>query len=374
MLIDTATVSAIAKIIDDPYLARSIHHSIEVALATPGVHLHGGATPADVFHAALGTAVRDIADHPLGRLFQRFVRDGPLDGTEPADGKTERLTDAEVGTAVRFIHAHMVNRFKGELAELLALEPCLALLRAELGATAAELYWGETVEQRVRRRGAGASWGTFTKGADGLLVERAEDGALQVRGILEVKSMYVAPSRLRRQLDRHLQRLRGGVRLAGTVFEGSGVRIARDGVFRIVAMPSAWRVGRDWTLEDGTLSPPKPEPAPEVTMAEQLGERRWRIRLAWSREALEQAAYAMTFDYMAQVGDHVYSGGRLPRDWRSMTPKEAGRNAIKMMLYYALLRPLPESLGRISGPSSTTSTASAIRSVSTTRRCSGRRT
>lgn len=66
----------------------------------------------------------------------------------------------------------------------------------------------------------------------------------------------------------------------------------------------------------------------------------WRITLAWSQEALEQAAYEMTFRYMSQVGKHVYAKKKLPKDWKNMTHEEAGMNAIKMALYYLPLRPL----------------------------------
>lgn len=67
---------------------------------------------------------------------------------------------------------------------------------------------------------------------------------------------------------------------------------------------------------------------------------RWKITLSWSQEALEEAAYEMTFWYMAQVGHHVFSKTDMPRSWDDMTTDEAGRNSIKMMLYYAMLRPL----------------------------------
>jgi len=43
---------------------------------------------------------------------------------------------------------------------------------------------------------------------------------------------------------------------------------------------------------------------------------------------------------MSQVGKHIYSNKPLPKEWEDMTPEEAGYNAIKMMLYYILLRPL----------------------------------
>lgn len=45
----------------------------------------------------------------------------------------------------------------------------------------------------------------------------------------------------------------------------------------------------------------------------------------------------MTFWYMGKVGELIYSDG-VPKEWQEMTPVEAGKNAVKMMLYYAILR------------------------------------
>ena len=45
----------------------------------------------------------------------------------------------------------------------------------------------------------------------------------------------------------------------------------------------------------------------------------------------------MTFWLMGELGKAVYTKWR-PPEWSKMTPEEAGRNASKMMLYYAILR------------------------------------
>ena len=67
------------------------------------------------------------------------------------------------------------------------------------------------------------------------------------------------------------------------------------------------------------------------------GNDEWRINLRWSKEALAEAAYEMTFWYMEKIGELIYSDSK-PNGWEEMSPGEAGRNAAKMMLYYALLR------------------------------------
>jgi hypothetical protein len=91
-----------------------------------------------------------------------------------------------------------------------------------------------------------------------------------------------------------------------------------------------------------------PEPSEPAGQAQfkLLTERAWGIRLDWSREALEQAAYEMTFWYMSQVGRSIYAKKPLPKEWQGMTTEEAGCNAIKMMLYYMILRHITPAQGK----------------------------
>ncbi len=80
-------------------------------------------------------------------------------------------------------------------------------------------------------------------------------------------------------------------------------------------------------------------PPDEDSLPSELNDDPLRIELRWSKEAIAQAAYEMTFWYMEEVGKIIYSAtDEMPKDWRYMTPAEAGRNAAKMMLYYAILR------------------------------------
>ena len=80
------------------------------------------AEPLGVFRQVLAGAIRDIEGHPRGRLFQDFLRKGPYEdaGDIPTNLRGERLSDADTGRAVTFIHSHMVNCFKGAVTELLA--------------------------------------------------------------------------------------------------------------------------------------------------------------------------------------------------------------------------------------------------------------
>ncbi|OGG53022.1 MAG: hypothetical protein A3F84_24555 [Candidatus Handelsmanbacteria bacterium RIFCSPLOWO2_12_FULL_64_10] len=347
-----------ASVLGSHPLAAEVHRSVAAALRCPFLHLGPAADVEEVFHRSLDAAVRDIEAHPRGKLFRRLIEHGPHLPDDPAapasDGETT-LSDLECGACVEFVFSHMVNRFKGELTELLALEPCLGLVEGMLRdgrlPPGTRLYWADTVQERRRVRAPEekqTTWGGFTKGADGLLAEhlpRRKDRSpalLEVHGVVEVKSMTRPAKRVLAQIDRHLGRLRGGVRLDGTVHPPEAVRVGRP--VRIVVVPATWKLSREWenvpTEAGRTLVVPQPEGPMCPTRVEEAAPGLWRVVLGWSQEAIEQAAYEMTFWYMSQVGRHVYAGRPLPKGWERMTPEEAGRNAVKMMLYYMPLRPL----------------------------------
>ncbi len=257
----------------------------------------------------------------------------------------------------------MVNRFKGELAELLALAPCITLveqLRAQGNLPDdIQLYWGGLVQERRRIRGGTGNrkseWGGFTKGADGLLVieisnrPKSAPGLLGIYGMVEIKSMTRSSNKILGQIGRHLSRLEGGIKLGTQEWAPEHIVINPEfrsdrhtPPVRVMVTPSNWKLSRAWRTvqnESGRLIVlPEPADPPVTTQITELESSVWNIILAWSQEALEQAAYEMTFWYMSQVGRHIYTDQPLPKGGEGMSPEEAGYNAIKMMLYYILLR------------------------------------
>lgn len=353
-------VEETALIIGNRPLASAIHRSVAAALGCPFVHLGGAKTERDLFKRSLDTAIRDIEEHPRGKLFRRLIEYGPHDPDYPgalvSDGE-RTLSDPECGSCVEFIYSHMVNRFKGELAELLALEPCIGLMQRlqQEGhlPSGIRLYWGEMVQERRRSRKTGregsAQWGSFTKGADGLLVEQIPiqkgkpRNSLSIHGIVEVKSMARAKKKILDQINRHIMRLSGGVKLGRKECRPDDIWLTNSSLIRVMVMPSTWKLSREWhsvkgVSEGRAIVFPEPSEPPVKTRVETLKPNIWKITLAWSQEALDQAAYEMTFWYMSQVGRHVYIGESMPKGWEYMTHEEAGYNAIKMMLYYMPLR------------------------------------
>ena len=355
----------IPSITGNRLLASAIRKSVALALGCPFVHLVDGKSVQDVFKRSLDAAIRDIEEHPRGKLFRRLIEYGPRNPDEPealtSDNETT-LSDHECGSCVEFIYSHMVNRFKGELAELLALEPCAALVERVQGKrhlpSGIRLYWGEMVQERRRnRRGneeSKARWGGFTKGADGLLVEQIPtqqgkpQNLLRIHGVVEVKSMTRSKRKVLEQINSHIMRLNGGVKLGIREWPPDNITLFKNAkkkdsvLIHIMVMPSTWKLSREWRSVENdngrVIRLPEPSEPPVRTRVEELEPNVWKITLAWSQEALSQAAYEMTFWYMSQVGRHVYAEKNMPEGWEYMTPEEAGYNAIKMMLYYIPLR------------------------------------
>ena len=357
----------IASIIGNQPLATSLVRSIDSALQSDSAHIPQGKNVWEIFQRSLNSAIRDIEYHPQGKLFQRMIEYGPYPPDYPyvaeSDGVTT-LSDPECGNCVEFVYSHMINRFKGELAELLALEPCLNLLDRlhQYGRLPPDihLYFGDIIQQKRRKKIGGeqqAQIGAFTKGADGLLVQVKDDkrsnphDLLFIQGIIEVKSDSVPQETVLRQMSQRIGELGEGLKLDSLEYSSEQLSFREVDLLRIMVVPSRWKLSRSYertSLEDGTrLVIPEPTDPVVETTTEELKSGFWKITLAWSQEALSQAAYNMTLWYWSQVGKHIYSIEPLPKGWEGMTPHEAGTNAIKMMLYYLPLRGMTERQKRL---------------------------
>lgn len=325
-------------------LGADVEASLESALEAGAIFTPAG-DPIAIFRESLSRSIRDIETDAKGELFRRFLRDGPYEdiGPVPTDLQDKRLSDNETSTAVAFIHSHMVNAFKGDLAEFLALAPCarlVARLRDEERLPGdARIYVGDAVRvETVQGRGV-------RKGADIHILSGPNEatGIVEVLGVGEVKSGSVSRRRLREQMKRHLDRAALGLQVEKERRYGpDAIRIGDERrPIKIGVVAGSWRLPRAFRFtEDGgsrhlVVDPEGSPPGDDEIVA--VGRDEWRIKLRWSREALASAAYAMTFWYMERVGESIYSQG-VPPDWSEMTPAEAGRNAVTMMLYYAILR------------------------------------
>ncbi|NQS98750.1 MAG: hypothetical protein HQ591_09870 [candidate division Zixibacteria bacterium] len=328
-------------------LGKNVESALKAALQDSAV-FENAYDSLTIFRQALAVSIRSIESHPRGRLFQKFLREGPYEdsGEIPVNLVDNRLSDADTAATITFIFSYMVNSFKGAVTELLAAKPCLNLMKklqkeGRLPPNA-RLYVGDSVAIRK------ASGKGFLKGADQhiLIKEKRPDGAstITVAGLTEVKSYIQSESRLREQLDRHSLRVKRGLQVSGINYSADKVNVGygRDrGVVRIAVLPSDWKLSRSFRFEDsenGRLLHVDPGVTPrKEDEIKQIDNNEWRITLRWSKETLTEAAYEMTFWYMEKIGEVIYSKS-VPKGWEEMTPAEAGRNAVKMMLYYAILR------------------------------------
>jgi hypothetical protein len=188
------------------------------------------------------------------------------------------------------------------------------------------------------------------KGADmhALVVHGQPTAApsVTVAGVAEVKSGRKSADAMCRQLDQHILRTMHGVRVAGVAYPAAQISLGcgpKKNILRITVQPSDWRLPRTFRFENTErgrlLRVDETETPHEDDQVTNLRDDRWHITLKSSKEAIAQAAYEMTFWYMEKVGEIIYSDpDAMPKDWLEMTPAEAGRNAAKMMLYYAILR------------------------------------
>lgn len=307
-----------------------------------------GTSPLAIFRHAVATAIGRIHEDGRLPLFHRFLKDGPyVDAGEiSAEQRARYLTDEETANVIRFTYSHMVNCFKGALAELLAVGPCMRILRKMQARKRlpldARLYVGDAIMSRQMKGDA------FAKGADLHILRRCqarrESPTVAVSGVVEVKSYFQSEERFRRQLNRHVARARRGLRAGKDVFEPDHVIIGHDlggSVAWISVQPAWWQLPRSFCFktegEQRFLHVDPPVPPKDADEMEQIGPNEWRVILRWSKEALDAAGYDMTFWFMEKVGEALYANS-VPPEWKPMTPAQAGQNAAKQALYYAILR------------------------------------
>jgi hypothetical protein len=313
-----------------------------------GVVFPFGTDPLSIFRNTVQTSIRDIEADKRGQFFQRFLRDGPYegDGEIPPELYGKRLTDRETAEAITFIYSFMVNSFKGAVTELLSAAACHRLMQdphlAGMLPNSAGLYVGDTVLVH-RKSGKGV-----LKGADlhVLIVDNRTSSNLEVTlvGVVEVKSGRKSSGAMGVQLEKHILRAGQGLRISGVDFPKERIHLGSDDsgrVLRITVQPSDWLMPRTLKFEKNgskeRLVVDPLEPPSDIDQIIRVDDEHWHISLRWSKEAIASAAYEMTFWYMEKVGEVIFKTD-MPKAWSEMTPAEAGRNAIKMMLYYAILR------------------------------------
>jgi hypothetical protein len=336
----------IASIIGNPFLAESIYENLKIAEDKIEVLSEFKIPVNESFELVLNNAIRNIEEHPRGKLFQRLIDYGPLNPDETDLSKyptNTYLSDDECILAVNFSYSHIINRFKGDLAELLAIKPITQLknLLASEGIFDKELTicLGDYIKEYQET-------GNLAKGADGLIVEIDESNeSVRIKAVIEIKSMYLPQAKMIKQMDKHICRLRKGLQLGTKTYEAKNIIVDKNDVIKIMVIPSSWKINREYSWQENKMVSPEADKPLKATSFNKIENNVYQIVLDWSQEALEQAAYEMTYNYMAEVGRVVYESKELPKGWEGMSPEEAGYNSIKEKLYYIMLRALTKRQG-----------------------------
>lgn len=320
-------------------IGADLERALEDAFSEGAVH-PSGADPLSTFQAGLAEAIRAIDDHPRAPLFKRFLRDGPFpdSGPIPQGATGAFLKDEETAQVLRFLCGHVVSCFQGFLAEALAAGPLARLLREGKGSglfpESARLFLGDSVEAgqlATGRRGKAAD-------AHILAVDDAFD-RIEVWAVAEVKSYRPKVAASMRQLESHLERASRGLALGERRVLGGDVRI-HPSVKKMLISPSTWNLPRSFRLETSAaghrLISDEGRPASGADQVACGEGGLVRVVMRWSCEAIAAVAFEICHWFLGKVGEAIWADTSPP--WLELDPHDAGRNAAKQMLYYALRR------------------------------------
>jgi hypothetical protein len=337
----------IANIVGHARLAQELATSIRAGLAQN--HISGDLNSMVIEHflAARDAVTLDVDSHPTGTLLKSLLFE------------ESEWTNAEVVKCLRFIYYHMVNKFKGNLAEFLAIRPCTQLVQdwKQAGLLPAEAcyVWGNDIKEQktsdIDKRGRQA----WHKGADGLFIMEeprtghspSADGAVRslvICGVVEVKSYRLSSQHVKKQMEKHLARFQGGLKIGDREWHPDhlyfGKRDAHHRTFLrapVTASPSP-EVFR-------LLAVPRRINEPPVPARQEVSQNTFLIVLPYTSDFFAAAAYRMTKWFLCFLGSRVFQG--LANPWPQFTPEEAGLNAAKEALYHIHKRDLPERAMRI---------------------------
>lgn len=312
----------------EPHLREDLSLSLSDAVEA-GAVFPCRATPLAIFRSAVSEAIGAHAER-----LENLLKDCDVVGSERAGAASPE----DYYWAVRFAVSRAVAAIQGSLAELLALGPLVQLVgelkMARRIPRTTQVWVGDSI---VAPWSEGAA---LAKAADvHLLVTSSTRKHAVLVGVAEAKSYRCSQTRAARQLGNHLSRASRALvtQISGRERVRYSVRVV-DRPLKICVIPSSWRLSRHFRFRSTgdhralIVSPPRPA---ATVMAVENPLDQWRIVLRWSSEALAAAAFEILLWCLGRLGEEVYS--HQPSPWSDMSPAEAGQNAVKMALYYAIL-------------------------------------
>ncbi len=287
------TPELIARIVDNPKLARDLLASVAAGLANS--FIDRGRDPVSHFATAVDRVTINVESHPTVSLLTELILDDA--------GRTNE----EVRTCLEFVYAHMVSKFQGHLGEFLAMGVCSRLLqdwkRQGRLPPEARVLWGMDLRQRWEE---GTAW---LQGADGFFVveEMLSGGAdLVILSVLEVKSHR---RKVGAQVSKHVHRLQHGLKANGREWQPHQLWIGLRNAGR-----------RTWS-KISVLAEPSPRPLlvlvrPPAPRRRELSP--WRrgmltVTLPCPQGVLAAAAYATTVWFLEEIGRRAFTTTRRVR-------------------------------------------------------------
>lgn len=261
------------------------------------------------------------------------------------------LTDGQLVDLFEFIYSYLVNRFKGELAEVLAA-PVVRRFAEQLAEghrlpPRIAVMSGSGIEAR-RKRGRRVQGGWY-KGPDALLLQSraarvvagSQADRVAIAGVVEIKSYRPRLADLLVQLRNHARRLAVGLRLSGREILAAGVSglvAGRDGCFRRVPLMGC---PPDRLVRLVVRPSRRGRSARPI---EAKGRNLWIAEIAPDAIDLSEAGYRFTDWFVGRLGAEVYKppgqpgvvpdGKRVQNPWPSMTAEEAARNGLRQAMYF----------------------------------------
>lgn len=247
-----------------------------------------------------------------------------------------RLTDREIAKLLEFIYSKLVNKFKGELGEVLAARTIFDF-GSQLGDGVTVFHGSWLSARQLRGRGG------WYDAADALYCKRDGD-AFDVIAIAEVKSKGTPVDEMRTQVARNILRLRHGLRLRGEEIPPQHIRVTAGG--RSV---SAVEVDEEHARAVTTLViVPWVRAKDGTPVADPSVANLWHAELPYEQDDITEAAYRFTSWYFSGVGPNVFyytrdgepavGDRRVPAPHQDLSLEENGGHAFMEAIYHTALR------------------------------------
>lgn len=293
-------------------LARLLLEGLDDAAGVTGDEAERAGPRGEQFAAMVRRVARDFESHPLRNQFIQLLQD------------ERELLDDQIPPLVEYLYSSVVNNFKGEIAELLAV-PLIHRFAKRLDIPLTFVSGWAIAEPKLK-----AHRMVWAKGADGLLVlEGTRPG---IAAVIEIKSYRRKIEQMQEQVAKHIRRLRRALRIGSREL----VSDAYDFVLRDGSRVPAASAPMDVEVASLCIRTPS-SPLTKAVLTDGLSA---VAELPFTKEELSKAAFAMAEWFLARLGPVVFHLPGDPRPgtvitgWPENSLEDAGRWATREALHH----------------------------------------